>query len=227
MRLQDDFIDVENRFIKTFMRWRVTITVWHNTPTTLQPNEFIWVIRFQSRDGVAFNWAIPWPDQYSILVDLARNMNQDVAEVIYEALGERFNETLRAYQMETSPIREGVYFPNVTQIQFPPREYFREELQLIEIEREWRLHPTITPTITTIGNASRASMDDMQNAFEQFYREREQYLTYDHAPIITAWATPTVGLADCANYLTSDEYERKKADGELNPNTVYLVLNNN
>lgn len=153
-------------------------------------------------------------------------MNQDVAEVIYEALGERFNETLRAYQMGTAPIREGVYFPNVTQIQFPPREYFREELHLIELERGWRLHPTIHPTITTIGSASRASMDDMQNAFEEFYRQRE-YLTYDHAPMITAWATPTAGIADCVNYLTSDEYERKKADGELNPNTVYLVFNGN
>lgn len=227
MRLQDDFIDVENKLTKTFMRWRVTITVWHNTPTARYPDEFVWVIKFLSRDGVNFNWTIPWPDLYSMLPDLARNMNQDVAEVIYEALGERFNETLRAYQMGVSPIREGVYLPNVTQIQFPPREYFREELQLIEIEKWARLHPTITPTITTLGNASRATMDDMQNAFEQFYREREQYLTYDHAPMITAWATPTAGIADCVNYLTSDEYERKKADGELNPNTVYLVFNGN
>ena len=227
MRLQDDFIDMENRFTKTFMRWRVTITVWHNIPTARYPDEFVWAIKFLSRDGVNFNWTIPWPDLYSMLPDLARNMNQDVAEVIYEALGERFNETLRAYQMGLAPIRESIYLPNVTQIQFPPREYFREELQLIEIEKWARLHPTITPTITTLGNASRATMDDMQNAFEQFYREREQYLTYDHAPMITAWATPTAGIADCVNYLTSDEYERKKADGELNPNTVYLVFNGN
>jgi hypothetical protein len=63
-------------------------------------------------------------------------MSIDVAEVIYEALGERFNETLRTYQMDTSPIREGTFLPNVTQIQFPHREYFREELHLIELERE-------------------------------------------------------------------------------------------
>lgn len=222
MRLLDDFIDVENRLTKTFMRWRVTITVWHNTPTARYPDEFIWTIRFQSRDGVVFNWTIPWPDLYSMLLDLARNMNQDVAIVTYEALGERFNETLRAYQMGLPPIREDVFLSNVTQIEFPPKEYFREELQLIEIEKWSRLHPTIT----TIGNANRVSMDDMQNAFEQFYRERN-YLTYDHAPTITAWATPTAGIADCVNYLTSDEYERKKANGELNPNTVYLVFNGN
>ena len=224
MRLQDDIIDTENRLSKTFMRWRVVITVWPNTPTSLQPNEFLWVIRFQSRDGVNFNWTIPWPDLYSILTDLARDMNQDVAEVIYEALGERFNETLRALQMELSPIREGAILPNVTQIQFPPREYFREELQLIEIEKWSRLHPTAVSTITTIGNANRATMGNI----DEFYRER--YLTYDHAPVIrawdiSAWASPTSGVADYVNYLTSEEYERKKADGELNPNTVYLVFN--
>lgn len=228
MRLQDDIIPVEDRLTKTFMNWRVTITVWHNTPTTLQPDEFIWVIRFQSRDGVTFNWTIPWPDLYSMLPDLARNMNQDVAEVIYEALWEWFNDTLWAYQLDSWPIREGDII-NRTRftIQFPPREYFRGELRLIEIEKWGRLHPTIHPTIT-IGNANRASMDDMQNAFEQFYREREQYLTYDHASMITAWATPraeTAGIAGCVNYLTSDEYERRKANGELNPNTVYLVIN--
>jgi len=224
MRLQDDIIDTGNRLSKTFMHWRVVITVWPNTPTSLQPNEFIWVIRFQSRDGTNFNWTVPWPDLYSILTDLARDMNQDVAEVIYEALGERFNETLRALQMELSPIREGTILPNVTQIQFPPREYFREELQLIEIEKWSRLHPTITTT--TIGNANRITMGNI----DEFYRERE-YL-YDHAPVvrawaISAWATPTAGIADCVNYLTSEEYERKKADGELNPNTVYLVFNGN
>lgn len=217
MRLQDDIINVEDGLTKTFMHWRVMITVWHNTPTTLQPSEFIWVIRFQSRDGVAFNWTIPWPDQYSILVDLARNMNQDVAEVIYEALGERFNETLRAYQMELSPIREGALLPNVTQIYFPPREYFREELQLIEIERWSRLHPTIT----TIGNADRVYRGDMEETFG-LWRDCFNPTT------ITAWATPqTNAIADCVNYLTSEEYERKKANGELNSNTVYLVFNNN
>lgn len=221
MRLQDDFINGENGLTKTFMRWRVVITVWHNTPTTLQPNEFIWVIRFQSRDGVNFNWTIPWPDLYSILIDLARNMNQDVAEVTYEALGERFNETLRAYQMEASPIREGVYFPNVTQIQFPPREYFREELQLIEIEKWSRLHPHIYGE----GIADRISREDMERSFEQM---RDYLVTDRYIPTITAWATPqNNAIADCVNYLTSDEYERKKADGELNPNTVYLVFNGN
>lgn len=221
MRLQDDFIDVENRFTKTFMRWRVTITVWHNTPTASYPDEFIWTIRFQSRDGVNFNWAIPWPDLYSMLPDLARNMNQDVAIVIYEALGERFNETLRDYQMGASPIREGVYFPNVTQIQFPPKEYFREELRLIEIEKWSRLHPHIYGESI----ADRISREDMERSFEQM---RDYILTDRYAPTITAWATPqNNAIADCVNYLTSEEYERKKANGELNPNTVYLVFNNN
>ena len=213
MRLQDDFINVEDKLTKTFMNWRVAITVWPNTPTTLHPDEFYWLIEFQNKDGKRYKWVIPWPDLYTILPDLARDMSIDVAEVIYEALWEWFNDTLWAYQLDSWPIREGDII-NITRfaIQFPPREYFREELHLIELEREWRLHPTITPTITTMGN------------FEQFYRERN-YLTYDHAPIITAWATPTVGLADCVNYLTSDEYERRKANGELNPNTVYLVIN--
>lgn len=219
MRLQDDIIDTENRLSRTFMHWRVAITVWPNTPTTLQPNEFIWVIRFQSRDGVNFNWTIPWPDLYSILTDLARNMNQDVAEVIYEALGERFNETLRALQMELLPIREGTLLPNVTQIFFPPKEHFRDELQLIEIEKWSRLHPT---TIT-IGGADRVSRGDMEDTFGLL---RDCF----NPTVITTWATPraeTAGIADCVNYLTSEEYERKKANGELNPNTVYLVFNGN
>lgn len=150
-------------------------------------------------------------------------MNQDVAEVIYEALGERFNETLRALQMELSPIREGTLLPNVTQIYFPPREYFREELQLIEIEKWSRLHPTAVSTITTIGSADRVSRGDMEDTFGLL---RDCF----NPTIITAGATPraeTSGIADCVNYLTSEEYERKKADGELNPNTVYLVFNNN
>lgn len=221
MRLQDDFINIEKRLTKTFMRWRVTITVWPNTPTTLHPDEFNWTIRFQSRDGVVFNWTIPWPDLYSMLPDLARNMNQDVAEVIYEALGERFNETLRALQMGLLPIRESIFLPNVTQIQFPPREYFREELRLIEIEKWSRLHPHIYGASI----AERISREDMENSFEQM---RDYLITDTRVPTITAWAMPqNDATADCVNYLTSEEYERKRANGELNPNTVYLVLNNN
>lgn len=219
MRLQDTFS-------KTFMNNNVRITVWKNpSPTFTSPDPYGWRIEYHSRGGSDYVWNIPGPNLYTILPDLARDMSIDVAEVIYEALWEWFNETLWAYQLDDWPIREGDIMNRAcSAIRFPPREYFREELHLIELEREGRLHPTIT----TIGNANRISMDDMQNAFEQFHREREQYLTYDHAPLITAWGAPraeTAGIADCVNYLTSEEYERRKANGELNPNTVYLVIN--
>lgn len=222
MRLQDtaSYGDV---FSKTFMNNNVRITVWKNpSPTFTNQEPYSWRIEYHSRNGSDYVWNIPGPALYTILVDLARDMSIDVAEVIYEALWEWFNETLYLYQMDDWYITANmVALTNCYQIMFPPREHFREELHLIELEREWRLHPTMTTTV-----ANRVSFDDMQRAFEEFHNEREQHLIYAHTPTITAWATrQNDAIADCVNYLTSEEYERKKANGELNPNTVYLVLN--
>ena len=219
MRLQDA---AENKFSRTFMDGRVMITVWPNTPTSTNPNPFCWRIKYQNMCWVDYARDIPGADIYSILPDIARDVNQDVAIVIYEALGRRFNETLVGLQMEMRwPVQENMYtISNVTQIAFPPKENFTEELRLIEIEKWSRLHSHIYGE----GLAERISREDMENSFEQM---RDYILTDRYTPTITAWATPTAGIADCVNYLTSDEYERKKADGELNPNTVYLVFNGN
>lgn len=202
-------IDVaENRFSRAFMDGRVTITVWPNTPTTRHQDPFYWCIKFQNKNGTNYKRNIPGVDIYSILPDLARGMSQDTAIVIYEALGRWFNETLAELQMEMRwPIEENIYtISNVTQIAFPPKEYFNEELRLIEIEKWRRLHPHI------YGESFTRDVGDS-------FRQMRDYT-------ITVWATPqNDAIADCANYLTSEEYERKKANGELNPNTAYLVFN--
>lgn len=214
MRIQDAGTELTN----IYMNGRVEISV---RPIPLGDNTFGWRIKFQSRDGVNYVWALPGPDLYSILTDLAKDMNQDVAIVIYEAICEWFNNTLLQYQMEIWPTlaRDS----NCVQMLFPPKENFREELRLIEIEKWSRFDPYGT----SIGE--RMSIDDIRRTLDGFAAPRD-VLTRTQTPTITAWATPraeTAEIADCVNYLTSDEYERKKANGELNPNTVYLVLNQN
>lgn len=213
------FQEADTELTNIYMNGRVEISV---RPIPLGDNTFGWRIKFQSRDGVNYVWVLPGPDLYSILTDLAKDMNQDVAIVIYEAICEWYNNTLLQYQMEIWPTPAND--SNCVQMLFPPKENFRAELELIEIEKWSRLDPYGTSV------ADRMSIDDIRRTLDGFARPRDEILTRTQTPTITAWATyraDTTEIADCINYLTSDEYERKKADGELHPNTVYLVLNQN
>jgi hypothetical protein len=213
MRLQDTYTN-EEAFSKIFMKNNVRITVWRHYPTALCPERYCWHIQYHSRDGKDYLWNIPWPDLYTILPDLARDMNQDVAIVIYEALWEWFNETLYQFQMGDWLIAEGIVtLTNCCQIMFPPKEDFSAELQLIEAEKG-RI-TTTTDIWGTFYYAQRhPTRDDYRHRIAEAYR-------WDDS--LGAWLSnrsPTD-----IQYMTSEEYERARDEGRIDKDTLYLITN--
>lgn len=226
MRLQDTYTN-EDAFSKTFMKNNVRITVWRNYPTALRPERYYWHIQYHSRDGNDYLWNIPWPDLYTILPDLARDMNQDVAIVIYEALWEWFNETLYQFQMGDWLIAEGIVaLTNCYQIMFPPKEDFRAELQLIEAERGrittttdiWgafyyaQRHPTLT---------TRASSEYRISAADRYNPVISEAYRWDDS--LGTWLSDK-NLANI-QYMTSEEYEKARDEGRVDKDTLYLITN--
>jgi hypothetical protein len=211
MRLQDTYTN-EEAFSKTFMKNNVRITVWKNYPTALHPDRYCWHIQYHSRDGKDYLWNIPWPDLYAILPDLARDMNQDVAIVIYEALWEWFNETLYQFQMGSWLIAEGIAtLTNCYQIMFPPKENFIEELHLIEVEKS---RITTTTDIWGAFYYAQRHPTRVSGGFSEAYR-------WDDS--LGPWLNdknPTN-----IQYMTSEEYEKARDEGRVDKDTLYLITN--
>lgn len=211
MRLQDTYTN-EEAFSKTFMKDNVRITVRKNYPTTLHPERYCWHIQYHSRDGKDYLWNIPWPDLYTILPDLARDMNQDVAIVIYEALWEWFNETLCQFQMGSWLVAEGVAaFTNCCQIMFPPKENFSAELHLIEVEKS-----RITAATDIWGTFYYAQRHPtrISGGFSEAYRWDDSLGTW------LSNRNPTD-----IQYMTSEEYEKARDGGRIDKDTLYLITN--
>lgn len=226
MRLQDTYTN-EEAFSETFMKDNVRITVWKNYPTALRPERYCWYIQYHSRDGNDYLWNIPWPDLYTILPDLARDMNQDVAIVIYEALWEWFNETLYQFQMGSWLIAEDeAAFTNCYQIMFPPKENFSAELHLIEVEKSrittatdiWEAfyYPQRHPTRLT-----RASSEYRISAADRYNPVISVAYKWDNS--LGSWLNnenPTN-----IQYMTSEEYEKARDEGRMDKDTLYLITN--
>lgn len=211
MRLQDTYAN-EDAFSKTFMKNNVRITVWRHYPTALRPERYCWHIQYHSRDGKDYLWNIPWPDLYTILPDLARDMNQDVAIVIYEALWEWFNETLYQFQMGDWLITEGIAtLTNCYQIMFPPKEDFRAELQLIEAEKG---RITTTTDIWEAFYYAQRHPTRISGGFSEAYRWDDSLGT---------WLSDK-SLANI-QYMTSEEYEKARDEGRVDKDTLYLITN--
>lgn len=211
MRLQDTYAN-EDAFSKTFMKNNVRITVWRHYPTALRPERYCWHIQYHSRDDKDYLWNIPWPDLYTILPDLARDMNQDVAIVIYEALWEWFNETLYQFQMGDWLITEGIAtLTNCCQIMFPPKEELGAELQLIEIEKG-----RITATTDIWGTFYYAQRHPTRSfgGFSEAYRWDDSLGTWLSDKNLTN-----------IQYMTSEEYEKARDEGRVDKDTLYLITN--
>lgn len=195
-----------DEYTRTFMSWRLTITIWRQRLSD-EYVKYRWHIHYESNSGYTFDWDIP-ADIGEIAKNLWYHIDIEAVKIIYNSIIDHYNDMFVGIQNERNLITEGcVGYNTVDVISFPPFEYFEDEIRRIR-----RSYDLLTSTRTN---------NDLITPY-----------TYDY-PITDSnyetWALSSYDWrSDCIRwYITDEEYERMKEDGELQKNAVYLIINQN
>ena len=180
----------DNITARTFMKNKLEIRVW---PTG---DGYWWSISYQTDNWTLLKWTLP-DDLYDIAKDLWRELDIEVAKVVYECMEQHFNEVYALAQTPDDFITQLIVNHHVNQLKFPDFRDFENEIRSYH---SYRINTpvsnvTVWPSITRVGGTP-------------YYA----YQTYENR-----WPSYKI--------VTPEEYQKLRDEWRINPNDTYLVHN--
>ncbi len=170
------------------MKNKLEIRVW---PTG---DGYWWSISYQTDNWALLKWTLP-DDLYDIAKDLWRELDIEVAKVVYECIEKHFNEVYVLAQTPDDFIPQLIANYNVNQLKFPDFRDFENEIRSYH---SYRIG-------TSVSNTAVSSSVTRIGATTHYYD--------------CARSSPRY------NVVTPEEYQKLRDEWKINPNDLYLVHN--
>lgn len=220
MRTENETFDFPSKrfddaYTKTFMNGKLRITIYKQKVDENR-TRYHWCIQYESPSMYRFTWNIP-EDIDKIVKELWEFIDIEAAKIIYNTITDHYNDTFVGIQNERNLITEWyIGYNDVEVIRFPPFEYFEDEI------RRMRRNTTTTTIfnwwtpITSIW-APITNIWTWTNDYPTYSWRLWDYELWPAVRDTRDW--------NYIEYISSEEYERLKANGELKSNAMYLVIN--